>query len=112
MNDEQTARAAADLYARALTDADFKARLMGDAASVLRAEGLDVPEGVEIKVVENSSSTVYVVLPDPEAVSDELLAAASGGSTVGSAGTSGSFGCFCGTVSSAGTAGTAGSAAV
>ena len=112
MNDEQTARAAADLYARALTDADFKARLMGDAASVLRAEGLDVPEGVEIKVVENSSSTVYVVLPDPEAVSDELLAAASGGSTVGSSGTASTLACFCGTVSTSGSASTAGSQAM
>lgn len=79
MNDEQSQQAAADLLTRALTDADFKARLMADAASVMRAEGVDVPEGVEVKVVENSSSTVYVVLPDPETVSDALLASASGG---------------------------------
>ncbi len=79
MNDEQSQQAAADLFTRALTDADFKARLMADAASVMRAEGVDVPEGVEVKIVENSSSTVYVVLPDPQTVSDELLATASGG---------------------------------
>ena len=79
MNEEQSQQAAADLFTRALTDADFKARLMADAASVLRAEGVDVPEGVEVKVVENSSSTVYVVLPDPQTVSDALLASASGG---------------------------------
>ncbi len=110
MNEEQSARAAADLYARAMTDAEFKARLMADAASVLRAEGLDVPEGMEIKVVENSSSTVYVVLPDPESVTDELLASVSGGSTAGSAGSLGTAGTFLGTLGSFGTAGTAGSA--
>ncbi len=112
MNDDQSARAAADLYARALTDADFKAQLMADAASVLRAGGLDVPEGVEVKVVENSSSTIYFVLPDPETLTDELLASASGGSTVGTAGTNGTLGTICGTFGSLGTAGTAGSAAV
>ena len=79
MNDGQSQQAAADLLTRALTDADFKARLMADAASVMRAEGVDVPEGVEVKIVENSSSTVYYVLPDPQTVSDALLASASGG---------------------------------
>lgn len=79
MNDEQSQQAAADLFTRALTDADFKARLMADAASVMRAEGVDVPEGVEVKIVENSSSTVYFVLPDPQTVEDALLASASGG---------------------------------
>jgi hypothetical protein len=87
MNDEQSARAAADLYARAMTDAEFKAQLVADPASVMRAEGLDVPEGMEIKVVENSSSTVYVVLPDPETFSDEILAAASGGGEASTFGT-------------------------
>ncbi len=87
MNEEQFGRAMADIHARALTDADFKAALIADPASVLREAGVEVPEGTSIVVVENSPSTNYLVLPDPEAVSDEILSAASGGSTVSSFGT-------------------------
>ncbi len=110
MNDDQSARSAADLYARALTDADFKAQLMADAPSVLRAEGVDVPEGMNITVLENSASTFYIVLPDPESVSDEVLAAASGGSSASTAGSAGTFGTFLTTIGSLGSAGSAGSA--
>ena len=109
MNDEQNGRIAADVYARTMTDPEFKAQFIADPAAVLSAAGAEVPEGLTIKVVENSSTTFHVVLPDPEAITDELLAAASGGSTAGSAGSLSSFACSC-AASSAATAGTAGSA--
>ena len=109
MNDEQNGRIAADVYARTMTDPEFKAQFIADPAAVLSAAGVEVPEGLTIKVVENSSTTFHVVLPDPEAMTDELLAAASGGSTAGSAGTVSSFACVTGP-STAFTAGTAGSA--
>ena len=109
MNDEQNGRIAADVYARTMTDPEFKAQFIADPAAVLSAAGVEVPEGLTIKVVENSSTTFHVVLPDPEAITDELLAAASGGSTAGSAGSLSSFACSC-APSSAATAGTAGSA--
>ena len=109
MNDEQNGRIAADVYARTMTDPEFKAQFIADPAAVLSAAGVEVPEGLTIKVVENSSTTFHVVLPDPEAMTDELLAAASGGSTAGSAGSASSFACSC-AASSAATAGTAGSA--
>jgi hypothetical protein len=69
-----------------------------------------VPEGLTIKVVENSSTTFHVVLPDPEAVSDELLAAASGGSTSSTASTAGTAACSTlpGTMGTMGSAGSAG----
>jgi hypothetical protein len=107
MNDEQNGRIAADVFARTMTDPEFKAQFIADPAGVLSAAGVEVPEGLTIKVVENSSSTFYVVLPDPEAVTDELLAAASGGSTASSAS---SVGCAA-TSTVPGTLGTAGSAA-
>jgi hypothetical protein len=110
MNDEQNGRIAADVYARTMTDPEFKAQFIADPAAVLSAAGVEVPEGLTIKVVENSSTTVHVVLPDPEAMTDELLAAASGGSTAGSAGTISTFACSSGP-SSAASAGCAGSAA-
>ena len=110
MNDEQNGRIAADVFARTMTDSEFKAQFIADPAAVLSAAGAEVPEGLTIKVVENSSTTFHVVLPDPEAVSDELLAAASGGSTASTAGTASTFSCSCipGTMGTAGTAGSAG----
>jgi hypothetical protein len=110
MNDEQNGRIAADVYARTMTDPEFKAQFIADPAAVLSAAGVEVPEGLTIKVLENSSTTVHVILPDPEAMTDELLAAASGGSTAGSASTASTLGCSCGpsTTSSAGSAGSAG----
>ena len=107
MYDEQQGRIAADVYARTMTDPEFKAQFIADPAAVLSAAGVEVPEGLTIKVVENSSTTVHVVLPDPEAMTDELLAAASGGSTYGTAGTASTLACSCmpgtmGTASSAG----------
>ncbi len=109
MNNEESAQVAASIFARAMTDPDFKAQFVADAAAVLRAEGLDVPEGVTYKIVENSATLQYLVLPDPNEISDELLASASGGSTNGTAATAGTIGTVCGTVGSALTAGTAGS---
>ena len=110
MNDEQNGRIAADVFARAMTDPEFKAQFVADPAAVLSAAGVEVPEGLTIMVVENSSTTFHVVLPDPEAVSDELLAAASGGSTASTAGTASTFSCSCipGTMGTAGPVGSAG----
>jgi len=110
MNDEEAGRTLAELYARAMTDADFKAALIANPTSVLSEAGFDVPAGMNVKVVENSPSTHYVVLPDPESVSDELLAAASGGSSASTASSAGTAGTFLTTVGSFGTAGSAGSA--
>ena len=110
MNDEQNGRIAADVYARTMTDPEFKAQFIADPAAVLSAAGVEVPEGLTIKVVENSSSTFHVVLPDPEAMTDELLAAASGGSSASTASTAGTAACSTlpGTMGTMGSAGSAG----
>ena len=110
MNDEQNGRIAADVFARTMTDPEFKAQFIADPAGVLSAAGVEVPEGLTIKVVENSSSTFHFVLPDPEAMTDELLAAASGGSTASTAGTAGTAACSTlpGTMGTMGSAGSAG----
>ena len=110
MNDEQNGRIAADVFARAMTDSEFKAQFIADPAAVLSAAGVEVPEGLTIKVVENSSTTFHVVLPDPEAMTDELLAAASGGSSASTASTAGTAACSTlpGTMGTMGSAGSAG----
>ena len=49
--------------AKAWADEDYKKRLMSDSAKALKEEGIIVPEGIKIKVVENTKDTVYMVLP-------------------------------------------------
>lgn len=104
------------VVARAMSDEAFRVALTADPAAVLRAEGLDIPADAKITVLQSSASETFLVLPDPSAVNDELLAASSGGSTVGTGGTVGSVGTasltstFIGTLGTVGSAGTAGSA--
>ena len=99
------------LVARAWSDAAFKERLMSDTAAVFKENGIHVAPGVEVRVLENSSSTVHLVLPPSpdEELSDEHLEQVAGGNTLGSAGSIGSLGCICGTAGTFGSAGTAGS---
>ena len=49
--------------ARAWADEDYKKRLLSDSAKALKDEGINLPEGINIKVVENTQSTIYMVLP-------------------------------------------------
>ncbi len=46
----------------------------------MKEEGLEVPDGMEFKVVENSDNVTYIVIPNKtEELSDEDLDAVSGG---------------------------------
>jgi Nitrile hydratase, alpha chain len=49
---------------RAMKDKVFKARLVGDPTATLKEAGVDVPDGLAIKVVENTANQMYMVLPD------------------------------------------------
>jgi len=92
-------------------DADFRAALDSDARSALAGMGLQLPEGIEVKVVASTSGQAYVVLPpDPNVdLDDEALTAVAGGSSVGTTGTASTVGSFISTIGTLGTTGTAGS---
>jgi hypothetical protein len=51
------------LVARAWSDPAFKKRLVADPKTVLHEQGIAVPAGAEIRVVENTDTVVYVNLP-------------------------------------------------
>ena len=53
----------ADIVARYYGDPDFKAKVDADPTRVLKAEGLEIPEGVEIKLLFNTEKIVHLVLP-------------------------------------------------
>ena len=73
----------AELFAACWKDDALKQRFMRDPKAVLAEHGMDVPEGMNVNVVENSDTTVHITLPmAPEGhhkLSDAELSAAAGG---------------------------------
>jgi hypothetical protein len=69
------------VVAKAWADEAFKAALIADPKTMLAAEGISLPEGLTLKVVENTADTLHVILPPPPAaaLSDEAVGAVSGG---------------------------------
>ncbi|MEA1648603.1 NHLP leader peptide family RiPP precursor [Nitrospirillum sp. BR 11164] len=68
------------IIARAWADEDYKARLLADPATVMEAEGLAVPTGIAIKVVEDTATVQTLVLPArPIDLSDDDLGEVAGG---------------------------------
>ncbi len=53
----------AQVIARAWSDADFKAQLLNDPKTVLASYGIDLPPGLNLKIVENTTDTMHIVLP-------------------------------------------------
>jgi len=66
---------------KALQDATFRRNLMANSKAAIRSLGVSLPEGVEIKVVEETPSRWYLVLPAPggSEIPDEQLDAVAGG---------------------------------
>lgn len=79
MHDDPAAALQAILK-RSSGDDAFRRRLLADPAAVLRAEGLPLPAGVEVRALENRPDRVYLVLPQrPADLDDDALAAVAGG---------------------------------
>ena len=47
-----------DLVAKFYGDPEFRARMEADPAGTLRAEGFEVPEGAEVRIVTDSTDVV------------------------------------------------------
>ena len=75
--------AMAELFAACWKDEALKARFMSDPKAVLAEHGIDVPDDINVNVVENSDNTVHITMPaapaGAAALSDEELHAAAGG---------------------------------
>lgn len=108
MDNTDYERAYATVIARVSIDPEYRATLLADPVATLRSEGIEFPDGVEIEILETSATKGYLVIPNADAASDEILSAAAGGGTASTAGTAGSLLCFTGP-STVGTAGSAGS---
>jgi hypothetical protein len=73
----------ASLFAACWKDEALKARLMSDPKAVLAEHGMDVPDGMDVKVVENADNCVHITMPAPPTghlqLSDEELSHAAAG---------------------------------
>ncbi len=68
------------VVAHAWRDEAFKQRLIADPIAVLAAEGIEVPAGQQVRVVENTGQLTHLVLPVPPGeLSDDELDQAAGG---------------------------------
>jgi hypothetical protein len=88
----------ASLFAACWKDEALKARFMSDPKAVLAEHGMDVPDGMDVKVVENADNCVHITMPATPTgsmeLSDEELANAAGGTILGCTLTQGDF-CYC-----------------
>ena len=75
--------AMAELFAACWKDEALKARFMSDPKAVLAEHGIDVPDNMNVNVVENSDNTVHITMPTAPGgsteLSDEEMAGAAGG---------------------------------
>ena len=72
----------AELFAACWKDDALKQRFMSDPKSVLAEYDMPVPDGMDVKVVENADNCVHITMPmAPRGteLSDEELTAAAGG---------------------------------
>ena len=67
LNQEPQSKVVGQVIARAWSNPDFRARLIADPRRTLEDEGLPLPEGVKVKLVENTDSLYHLVLPVPPA---------------------------------------------
>lgn len=83
------------VVSKAWTDAAFKAKLKSDPAAALKELGMDLPDGININVVEDEPNSITLVLPAAPTEGDlsaEDLGSISGGTPIT---TTATFLCMC-----------------
>ena len=82
MNAEQQIKQWGQVVAKSWQDDGFKKRLLANPSAVLKEQGLEVPAGVQIRMVENTDQVVHLTLPAKPRegeLSDAELAGVAGG---------------------------------
>ena len=80
MNDANQYKVMGKLVSQAWADPSFKERLISSPVEVMRESGIPIPDGIAIRVHEDSPSVRNIVLPaKPDELSDEQLDMVAGG---------------------------------
>jgi hypothetical protein len=72
MNPEQPKVQWRQLIARTWRDEAFGLRLLADPTAVLHEQGLEVPAGVQVRVVEDTHQVIHLTLPHRPGSQGEL----------------------------------------
>jgi hypothetical protein len=82
MKYEENARKIEKIIATAWIDEGFKQRLLSDPAANLKEQGVEIPPGVEVRIVEDTETVQHLVLPmkpSSQELSDQQLVGVAGG---------------------------------
>jgi hypothetical protein len=81
MKAEQQCNAWSQIVARAWQEESFKKRLLAEPLAVLKECGVEVPPGIQLRLVEDTNEILHLTLPakPPGELSDADLAAVAGG---------------------------------
>ncbi len=80
MNQQEQSKQIGQLIAKCWADEDFKQKLLADTMAMLKAEGVELPADLTVKVVENTESVFHLVIPaKPTDLSDDDLDKVAGG---------------------------------
>ena len=80
MNQEEQSKKISEIVAKCSADQAFKRKLLADPASTLKAEGMEMPASMAIRVLENTDKVFHLVIPAKQTdLSDEELDRVAGG---------------------------------
>jgi len=76
------------VIAKCWSDEEFKKNFMKDPAKVLKENGVEMPAGMKLHVVENTEKESYIIIPPKPSteLSDDQLDKVAGGGTWGTIG--------------------------
>ncbi len=60
-----------EIIEKAWKDENFKQELIKNANEALKSVGVDIPEGVKVKAVEETDTLVYLVIPQKPELSED-----------------------------------------
>ena len=89
MNDTLLLESSDRVIAKAWADEEFRAALLANPRAALQAQGIEVPEGLTLNVLENSDKVFNLVLPnmpDLDLIGEELAQSTGGAARCGGGG--------------------------
>lgn len=90
MTNEDPERQRVRIIARAWSDDGFRQKLLSNPAATLKAEGVDLPAGREVRIMEDTDKLLHLVLPArPGDLSDADLENVAGGRSAAGEGSAG-----------------------
>ena len=80
MDQEQQSKKMSQIVAKCWADDSFKQQLLAEPLATLKAEGIELPDGLAVKVLDNTANVFHLVIPaKPTELSDIDLEHVAGG---------------------------------